>query len=208
MTAGLYAAFVQKGLINDSLVNSSFKDAAVVGNAPAWELSGTIPTPNESRPLVTYAFELPKVVYDQLAILQWTKPQLAVFKLGDQTFTVENLMAQLLTYQSKYYIPYNVSYNVDTGVDRVVNLQYGWAGLVINNEWTIETGTIALHITVVADPFKYATAATAFMVTDPTAPITVVINGVEQTFINYYAFLDSNILATGREAGLVLMSKG
>lgn len=208
MSSGLYSAFVQKGLINDTLVNSSFKDSLVTGAINDWALSGNIPTPNEARPLVTYAFELPKVTYDQLAILQWTKPQLNVLQLGASLFSIETIMAQILVYQNKYYIPYPVTYNVDTGVDRTVAIKYGWAGLTLNNEWSIEEGQMTVQITVVADPFKYAKAATAFVITDPTAPITVIVNGVEQTYINYNAFLNSNIMTSGRESGLVLLSKG
>lgn len=207
VTLGLYTAFVQKGLVNDNLVNSSFKDSAVTGTTNVWLMSGNIPTPSEAKPLITYALELPKSAYDQMAVLQWTKPQLNVLRLNGNTFNIETLMAQVLIYQGKYYLPYALTYNVDTGIDRVVDMDYGWAGLVLNNEWTVEAAKLTQHITVVADPFKYAKSATAFVVTDPTAPITVNINGVEQTFINYYAFLDSNIMTQGREAGLVLLAK-
>lgn len=207
MTSGLYAAFVQKGLINDNLVNSSFKDSVVSGTINNWSMSGNVPTPNESRPLITYALELSKAGYDQLAILQWTKPQLNVFRLGGNVYNIETLMAQILVYQNKYYLPYPITYDVDTGVDRVVDMDYGWAGLLLNNEWTVESAKLTQLITVVADPFKYAKPATAFVITDPTAPVTVAINGVEQTFINYYAFLDSNLMTQGREAGLVLLAK-
>lgn len=207
MTAPLYAAFVQKGLIDDSKVNPTFKDAAVTGSTNAWSFSGNIPTPQTARPLVTYAWELPKNAYDQLAVLQWTKPSLVVLQLGDRSFTVEQVMMQTMAFQQKYYIPYPITYDIDNGVDRVVNMQYGWSGLTLNNEWSIETAKLTQLISVVTDPFKYATAATAFVITDPTAPIVVTVNGVEQTFVNYYAFLASNVMEKGREAGLVLLAK-
>lgn len=207
VSLGLYTAFVQKGLVNDTLVNSSFKDSLVTGMTNAWTMSGNIPTPNEAKPLIVYALELSKTSYDQLAVLQWTKPQLNVLRLNGNVFNIETLMAQVLIYQGKYYVPYTLTYNVDTGINRVVDMDYGWAGLLLNNEWTIESAKLTQQITVVADPFKYAKPATAFVITDPTAPITVNVNGVEQTFINYYAFLDSNIMTQNREAGLVLLAK-
>lgn len=207
MTAPLYAAFVQKGLIDDTKVNPTFKDAAVTGTVNNWSLTGNVPTPQEARPLVTYAWELPKAAYDQLAVLQWTKPELQVLKLGERLFTVENVMMQTLLYQGKYYIPHPVTYNMETGVNATVPISYGWNGLVLNNEWTVETGSVAYLISVVTDPFKNAKPATAFVITDPTAPIVVTINGVEQTFVNYYAFMNSNIMDKGREAGLVLLAK-
>lgn len=207
MSAPLYAAFVQKGLIDDTKVNPTFKDASVTGTINAWSMTGNVPTPQAARPLVTFAWELPKNAYDQLAVLQWTKPNLEVLKLGDRTFTVEQVMMQTMPYQQKYYMPYPITYDVDLGVDRTVNATYGWNGIVLNNEWSIETVKLTQLISVVTDPFKYATPATAFMITDPTAPITVIVNGVEQTFVNYYAFLASNVMEKGREAGLVLLTK-
>lgn len=205
--SALMTAFTSAGKI-PSVVNTTLGGAAIAITQAGWSVGGTVNTPSSNTPYVAYAYELSKAARDQLALLQWSKPDLVVMSVGTTDYTVTNIIDSIITYNTTRYIaPLFLPYDPTTGNTQTMSMTWGWAGKVLNNEWSVETASLVANISVVTDPFVNALPATAFVVTDPTQPITITVNGVSTTYANYESFLINHQDYANRIAGLRLMTK-
>lgn len=206
MSSGLMSVFTTAGKI-PSTVNTSLSGAVVTGTAPTWDVAGYVNTPDPAKPAVAYAIRIDTAGYNQIALLQWTSPDRPVLRIGTTDISVDQFMNANVLYQGERYIPWFISYDQVNGNTSTIAFKWGWAGLTLNNEWTVEDGEVDLAIDVAQDPYLNAKSATVFTVTDPTKPITVTINGTATTYPNYTAFLADTQSYTGRKAGLRTLFK-